>query len=109
MAPVCCAKTAVETKSKRRQQVSLLCIESPLLLKTVGTAVGAILHPRFTRLGQEKSLFLAQRPFELSEEPFVLAPPLVHGDVKVEIDLRAEDRFELFARLGADAFHHRAL
>ena len=51
----------METKSKRRQQVSLLCIDSPLLLKTVGTAVGAILHPRFTRLGQEKSLFLAQR------------------------------------------------
>src|SRR5690348_805388 len=46
-----------------------------------------------------RSTSLPQRPVQLSQKPFVFPPPFVHGDVQIEKDLRAEDGFQLFARL----------
>src|SRR5205823_14335676 len=56
MDPVCCAKRAVETKSKRRHQSSLLCIEiSPPAENRSERRYSRILHPRFPRTRQEKN------------------------------------------------------
>src|ERR1051326_4700936 len=52
---------------------------------------------------------LPEWPFEFTKEALVLAPFLVNADVEVEEDLRAEDRLQLDASLGADLLDHRPL
>ncbi len=53
--------------------------------------------------------FLSEWLCELAEEPRIVPPVLMDADMEVEVDLRAEDRFQLLPGFGADALDHRAL